>query len=602
MADRRDNKLQVKLELLKNSELDKLSNFSTAFAQSVSSLDRAMSSFADRVEKVVMGMESPKTGMRSISGTGVVPGSIGAHTGYEGTARINYDFGRSQQAGSFVPMAGVSGVSRQSGGAPAPASKTDSFDDEIFLGTFINNPMRAFTTQMAASQIFKRGISALPADGRFMQSKAGQFIAKNPQATVAAGFTLGGAYMGMNVGEGGYTGLARQTGLDIGVDRLGGFGALPGLNLFTAGGQQAAKARISDTLASLSPTISRQQLYEIRETLASMGMTEDPDGMLKRMTKRGYDLQTGASLLQTSRRFRPNEITSVESAMDNLASAASGAGESIKEFQRNALAAASEISRATGISSVSAMNNISEGAAYGLNAQETAGIMGSQKMRFMTMGMSSSGTMGQRYWDASHNVSSNINTIRKIASRVIPGIEDYQRLSRLAARGDKGAQDTVGRIDMIASQNPELFGGLTPQQLSSALDPSHAGAADARKALNSIVSAGDTTGLLGDRDRLRTLMRKAGVDKQDREKFFKHFNSDSSDKKLENLQKVLGHTGGVNDQRLGLTEDAKRLVKLMDKYDKGFTGQATKAAAMVARASVMSNPLAMPAFLANELR
>lgn len=618
MEERRNNKLEVKLELMKGKELDALSGFAASFARSVSDLDKAMNSYAERIEKIVMSSE--KQGPLGVSANGMVGGASPiVHAGDMYAARLSQNFGMSHQsssglilpsayvagsAGTTVGSSGTAAVAGGQGGGKPPGSY--DMNEEVFLATLMSNPLKAFTAQPLLAKGIGSVAGALSgANGRF--GKSMQWLGDNPQVAAAGMTTLGAAYMGANFASGGYNQYAQQAGLDTGADSQFGWRALPGINVFaTEGGAQAFRAKWSDKVQSLSPTWSAEQGRDLRQTMASMGMTEDPDGIMRRSIRDGHSGSTVAAFMNHARRYRADQVGSVEDTLDNLARSAKAAGMSVEEFSAQAAAASATMSRELGIGARAGANIAMVGSAYGLSPEQSAGLM-TRENTFRSMGFmgNSGGSMGQRYWTASQSLTSNIDSTKMMATQILGkyGIQDYEKLARAAEKGDKSAQDKIGMMNMITSTTgmSELFGGMNAEQLGQLYNPKNEGAARAKALVAQITDGpGDTSGILKDNKRLKQVLSDAKVSKKAQKKFFKGFSELSESEKKDRLAATVMGKGGVENRSeskavLDLTPDAKRLVKMMDGSDDTPNKNKSKSNARKAiEVATMVNPVTMP--------
>ena len=603
MAERRNNKLEVKLQLMKGKELSALNAFAKNFSDSVSRLDAAMADYTKRIEGVALNA-AKGVGTQAVSANGVTTGSF-THAGYSQAATHAHAASNARGAGIAqdltAPQAGV--ASTQTG--PPGVSKHSTLDDEVFLSTLMANPMRAFTAQPTLSSVIKRATNLIPIGnvdpetGR-ATSRAGrslQWAQQNPQAMAAGVMTLGGAYMATNFASSGYRGYAQQAGLDVGVDSPGGIMALPGLNLFTEGGRQAMKAKWSDRLASLSPTWSGQQAQELRQTMMSMGMTEDPDGIMKRMMQQGHSAATVKAFVDHARRYRPDQLPNVEGNLDRLASAASAAGMSVEEFSSATAQVAATLSRQLGIGAAEGTRITSVGAAYGLTPEQSGALMSREAtFRSMGMGTAGGGDVFTRYDNASSKLTPNIESTKRLARQILPGIENYKAIAAAADKGDPEAIRQRGRIRMLASSPgvSELLGGMSPDEIGVLFDEGKVSKGRQSEWYEQELLR-DKEGFLGSKSRVRDLLKSDGKLSKTDKSFLSEFSGMGAKERERKLNDIITGSGGVKDKsvKLDLTPEAKRLVKLMGGGDKE-SGRPRSSEEQIARTAIEVASFAVP--------
>lgn len=579
MADRRNNKLEVKLQLMKGKELEGLRSFATRFEKSVTDLSTAMSDYTKRIEEIVKSGSAASGGGAPGSMAGSVTGGF-AHAGYAAHAAREYSQSRARGAGTFAGAADGASAPSGGGGAgaagpPAARGKDGSLNDEVILSQLMSNPMRAFQWQLPAQTAVGSLMSRLPGprldesgNPATRMGRAWETVRDNPGMVVAGAGTMGAAYMGSNFAADGHRGYALQAGMDTGADS--GWAALiPGFLPSAPGGsKQAFKAKWSDRWAALSPAWSGDQAKELRQTMASMGMTRDPDNMMKDMMKQGHSGATVKAFADAARRYRPDQLPTVEADLDRLAASASAAGMSVEEFGAQAAQVSAALTRSLGISSRNAGDIAVVGAGYGLTPEQSAGMMSRESVfRSMALGTAGGGTVGQRYYGAANKLKPNVDSTKMLAKSILPGIENYKKLSAAAAKGDKSAMDKVGHIQMIASSAgvSELLGGLTPDELGNLYDPGKESKVNQRDQYSTMVKI-DRKGLLKSEGRMREMLAAdGGFGKKDKNVLKAIMDTKDLDKREKKLNdRILGQ-GGVKDQhvKLDLTPEAKRLVKQM---------------------------------------
>ena len=607
------NRIEVDLKLLQDKNAEKLIQFGKQFETSVEKLSTALADYAGqlagaagttraasgasttastpgKVADAMSGTTRPKPTGQVIGEArgGVLP--PGGNYGWEtpGTASV------AQPLGDGAAGAGVAGA--QGGGFEQQYVKATRRIGAIPTGLrqmlgFIGEGGQQFPTghPMAGQPVsaMRRGAS---------KAADSLFWAQSAQARLAGHFAQ------MN--------QAIYTGQDVGYSRSGAFGLPFGL------GSPAMREGIKNQLKSMwsgkfgfNPNYTPDQAAHARSVINEFGYGGDTADFAAEKLKQleihqRLSPEASMRLLDPAMRFGNVEMSQLTDTLNAMPAAARAARMNLKQFNEEVTQLAAQLSQNGPASATSYAAQLTAfSAVTGLSPEKGAAMLQDRSQTFMEMGMT-----GMSY--AKATISPNALAGRLKAPMMIGnqlaqsyGFKDMGALSKsyedlqAGRKIDPRAENALSSLGIMIDSNPELFGGMNLKELMN--NARRGNVLGRTEAASQLTLLGDKA---SDKD-FRRLIGLAGMGQKgihgyevDRAAFVKGKLRDKeakymidhhgkqmsearrqaliSEHEQQYLQSAFGKKAGAKGraaatQTIGLTDDAAKLVKLMDKANQG---------------------------------
>jgi hypothetical protein len=459
----------------------------------------------------------------------------------------------------------------------APAALTAMEEQNFTVDSLAQNPSLTNTMQLVGHRLGRWATDENANVIRPNALRASNMLASAAQTSMIVNRTAAPAARFIMNHSAGNMG-ARELGYDIGATSPGGIMTLGPLQYFTPGGNRSMAMRWTDTLAAAKDfSWSKDEQKELGGIMRGMGLDygksfggifdEGKSPFAEKVSARmrdihkstGIDMDVIGEMVNRRRRYRPGEFESIEDDIDAFRSAAGAAGLSLNEFTKRALAAADGLASTTGMLGGDAERAMVSGAAGGLLPEQVA------KLSTRARAMRAAGVEGGSYYEAYSDPAKLMRQSRREIGSVM-GMDTATMRKIAAERYTKGKAGKerfnamMTRATELYAVNPDLFGGMTPEQFMSFSDKDMKRSdlmGDLQTSLDAFHANGDKmSGFSLDRHELRTRLEGAGISEKKIESIFA---KKGHAKEYEAAMRALGKKGmqDTNKVMIELAGDAK---------------------------------------------
>jgi hypothetical protein len=548
-SQRRNNRIEVDLNILKNDELKRLREFGEQFAGSITQLANTLGGYGTQVRTHAQNVNrnssfdrlansgpiyGPNGRVLSVGG-----GSLTAAHGPEDTIqskaqqreRTTEQFKSARE--SLNTLRAQNGLGRTRSYAPAALSQIERA--QFSLGTF-GEPTLLNTLQQMS---YRSGALAYGTDDQGNPTLKSKTMARASEGFGQGADTLLGIQQGVMPlinSAANFNGARRYNGAQqLGYDTAGAswWSGLPGAGFFTEGGRQSIAQRWTNNMASLSLGWSKEEQQNLTSSLANRGVdtsksflglgsnrgrSDISDSLQRIIRETGIDPDTVVEQWDRARRYDPGSLSHFEEDMKDLQKSAKAAGMGVDQFAKAALDAATQMSESMGMSGSDARRAITAGAAGGLVPDQVSRLT-NQGLALRTM----ANNPGMQYSEVMDNPSLNLDQVYKEVQGVSGiSMSEMQKAKKRAESPNRTAAD-VQRYDAMRSQmdilyqdpttRDQIFQGMTPDQLLTFSDSKQRSRMDLSYKLQEAIKPG-RLGNIKDSD-LQKMMKESGFSSKD---------------------------------------------------------------------------------------